>query len=97
MGIELLDSILQSEKECYITGCTTSLEQHHIYKGSRRTTSDRNGFWVWLTPELHRGTKGVHGRDGHTLDLKLKQECQLEYEKSHTRTEFMKLIGRNYL
>ena len=27
----------------------------------------------------------------------LKTMCQKQYEKKHTRKEFMKLIGRNYL
>jgi hypothetical protein len=29
--------------------------------------------------------------------MKLKMECQREYERHHTRAEFMALIGRNYL
>jgi hypothetical protein len=45
----------------------------------------------------HRGTYGVHGKYGHQLDLQLKQHCQREFEKTHTREEFIKLIGRNYL
>lgn len=42
-------------------------------------------------------TYGVHGMFGHELDLKLKQECQKEYEKNHTRESFIKLIGKSYL
>ena len=39
--------------------------------------------------------KGIHfDKD---FDLKVKRECQMEYEKTHTRQEFMALIGRNYL
>lgn len=40
---------------------------------------------------------GVHGKNGHALDLKLKQECQRKYEETHSREEFMALIGKNYL
>lgn len=62
-----------------------------------RRISDKYGFWVYLTAEKHRGTDGVHGRDGHALDLCLKQECQRRFEQTHSRAEFMQIIGRNYL
>ena len=93
-------SVLQgTAKECYITGRTDGLEKHHIYFGAgKRAISDRYGFWVWLTPELHRGTYGVHGRDGHDLDIQLKEECQRAFEaEGHSREEFRRLIGRSYL
>ena len=34
---------------------------------------------------------------GHKLDLFLKQTCQKKYEETHTRDDFIKLIGRNYI
>lgn len=39
----------------------------------------------------------MHGRDGHALDLRLKQDCQRKFEETHSREEFMAIIGRNYL
>jgi hypothetical protein len=45
----------------------------------------------------HEGTNGVHGMKGHKLDLFLKQTCQKKYEETHTRDDFIKLIGRNYI
>lgn len=93
-----MNSILQSKKESYISKVSYGLEEHHIYFGvSNRKISEKNGFKVWLTYEEHRGTNGVHGKNGHKLDLKLKQECQKEYEKTHTRQEFITLIGKSYL
>ena len=93
-----MKSILQNKKESYISGQTYELEEHHIYFGTgKRKISEKNGFKVWLTYSEHRGTYGVHGKYGHDLDLKLKQECQKEYEKNHTREEFIKLIGKSYL
>lgn len=59
-------SILQGKsKRCYFTDTETGpLERHHIYFGAgMRQISDKHGFWVWLKPEWHRGTSGVHGRD----------------------------------
>lgn len=91
-------SILQAEKECYITGSTYNLHQHHIYAGGRRKISEENGFWVYLRGDLHnQSDEGVHGKNGHELDLTLKMVCQRVYEETHSREEFMALIGKNYL
>ena len=93
-----MKSILQDKKESYISGTVYGLEEHHIYFGTgRRKISEKNGFKVWLTYEEHKGTDGVHGKNGHELDLKLKQECQRKYEENHTRDEFIRLIGKSYL
>lgn len=91
-------SILQDEKFCYITGTTYNLHKHHIYAGGRRKISEENGFWVYLTGRLHnQSNEGVHGKNGHKLDTKLKQICQRKYEETHSREDFIKLIGKNYL
>lgn len=57
----------------------------------------KKDFKVWLTPQEHRGTYGVHGKCGRKLDLKLKQDAQRKYEEAHTRKEFIKLIGKSFL
>jgi hypothetical protein len=93
------NSILQNTKKCYVTGSVIDLQCHHIYYGfGNRKISDKNGFWVWLTGIYHNQDKelGVHF-DNKELDLKLKCECQRKYEETHSREEFMKLIGKNYL
>jgi hypothetical protein len=92
-------SILQDEKVCYITGQTNNLHKHHIYFGNPgRRISEENGFWVYLAGWLHNQSEhGVHGKYGHELDLLLKTHCQMAYEKEHSREEFMRLIGKNYL
>ena len=94
-----MKSILQTEKCCYITGTTYNLHKHHIYFGNPgRKISEANGFWVWLTGSLHnQSNEGVHGKNGHALDLKLKQDCQRKFEETHSRDEFMAVIGKNYL
>lgn len=91
---------MQDEKKCFITGISGEyrvLHQHHIYEGwGNRQVSEDNGFWVWLLPEYHNmSNKGVHF--DKEFDLALKQACQRKYEETHTREEFMALIGRNYL
>ena len=90
-------SILQEEKECYECGAKTNLNEHHIYFGGNRKVSEKNGFKVWLCGNHHnQSNDGVHCGN-RRLDLKLKQDCQRKYEETHTRQEFMSLIGRNYL
>lgn len=91
-----MKSILQDEKKCYITGRTGRLHLHHIYFGANRKISDKNGFTIWLIPELHNmSNQGIHfNRD---FDLAIKRDCQRKFEENHTREEFIKLIGKNYL
>ena len=88
---------MQGAKESYLSGQSWGLECHHIFFGPLRKISDANGFWVWLTAEEHRGTFGVHGKGGHDLDIRLKQDCQATYEANHSREEWMSLIGMNFL
>lgn len=93
-----MKSILQSEKVCLLTGRTDNLHEHHIYHGRGiRKISENNGFKVWLTGEWHNqdSRKDVHSN--RWLDLYLKRLCQEFYEKTHTNTEFMTLIGKNYI
>lgn len=91
------ESILQTEKKCYLTGSTYNLHIHHIYFGKNRKISDESGFWVWLTGEYHNQDSRIDVHHNRDLDLKLKRECQRKYEESRSREEFLKLIGRNYL
>lgn len=92
-----MKSIIQDEKYCFVCGRLTNLHLHHIYFGKNRKISDKNGFTCYLCYEHHEGTFGVHGKYGHELDCKLKQDCQKKFEEKQSREEFMKLIGRNYL
>jgi len=94
-----VNSILQSERICYITGRTDQLHAHHVWGGANRKVSEANGFKVWLTYDMHNGNNpdAVHNNPNQGWDLKLKQDCQRKYEETHSRSDFMKLIGRNYL
>lgn len=94
-----MDSIMQNKKRCYVCGLYAPVEEHHIFFGNpNRRISEENGFKVYLCQEHHRGMIGVHGRLGHALDVKLKQECEKKYlNKGHTIEEFINLIGKSYL
>lgn len=88
-----------TKKECYITGAEWNLHKHHIYYGhGRRDISDLWGFWVWLRGDYHNQSEyGVHGRDGHLLDLQLKQDCQRKFEEYYSRDSFRRIVGKSYL
>lgn len=94
-----MQSILQGSKECFFTGATERLHKHHIFFGTAdRKTSEQNGFWVWLRWDYHiHYSENATPHNNREVDLYLKRLCQKEYEKTHSRAEFMKLIGRNYL
>lgn len=68
------------------------LDMHEIYGGANRQISIKNGFCIPLCRQHH----ALITRD-NASSLILKQQCQREYEKTHSREDFMCLIGKNYL
>ena len=91
-----MKSLLQAEKECYITGSTEGLHKHHIFFGPNRQNSEKYGCWVYLRADWHNmSDRGVHFNK--ELDLKLKREAQAAFEKKYDHEKFMEVFGRNYL
>lgn len=92
----ILKSIISNERVCHVCGNPYTLHKHHIFGGGNRQISEDNGFWVYLCAMHHNmSDQGVHY--SKELDKGLKIECQSEFERTHTREEFMSLIGCNYL
>lgn len=89
-----MKSIIQDEKQCLLCG-SPNVELHHCFFGSLRKISDQHGLTVWLCPEHHRGNSGVHFN--RELDLWVKRTAQFKFEKNHSREEWFKIIGKNYL
>ena len=52
------------------------VEIHHVFYGNKRKKSTEDGLVVPLCAEHHRSEIGVHGKNGHELDLKLKKNCR---------------------
>lgn len=72
-------------------------EEHHVLFGSgRRQISEAEGLKVHLCIPHHRtGERAVHNcRETRELLCRIFQE---EYEKTHTRAEWMAIAGKNYL
>lgn len=73
------------------------LHKHHVYEGKPgRQISEREGFTVYLCLKHHlEGPEAVHNnKENRRL---IQRDCQREYEKTHTRQQFMDLLRRNYL
>lgn len=72
-------------------------EEHHVFFGEGlRDKSEQNGFKCNLCREHHReGDEAVH--NNQEIREYLCRIFQAEYEKTHTREDFMKIIGKNYL
>ena len=76
------------------------LHRHEAFFGARnRQKSIDDGLVVFLTYENHEGTNGVHGKNGHELDTKIKQAAQRKWLEYYGKTEddFRKRYGKNYL
>lgn len=90
------ESLISKSKKCYVCGTTQNIHLHHICMGANRNNSEKIGAWVYLCYYHHNGSSaGVHYN--HKLDLELKQLAQREFEKKHSRDEWMKVIHKNYL
>ena len=92
-------SIIQNEKECYITGSTDNLHEHHIIYGNGfRKLSEKYGLKVWLRADWHNmADYGVHF--DKNLDLELKQMAQRKAMKHYgwTVEQFIKIFGKSYI
>jgi hypothetical protein len=70
---------------------------HHVFGGPNRQISEREGFAVPLCNWCHNmSPNAVHFN--RNLDRFLKRWAQMKYEqRGHSREDFVKLIGRNFL
>jgi len=88
-------SILNNLNTCYFCGKPREAI-HEVYFGRNRQTSIKYGFCVGLCHK-HHNMSNLSVHNNHAMDLELKIKYQEEYEKYHTRDEFIKLIGKSYL
>lgn len=81
--------------ECPICHRFTDLQKHHIIKGrGRRKECTTPDSVIYLCQECHQGTNGVHGKNGHELDLKLRRWLQRTYfRQDKSEAEVRKLMG----
>lgn len=89
-------SIIQQKKECYACHTTIGLECHHVFGGTaNRKMSEKYGLKVWLCNDHHTGANGIH-RNQDMMD-RMHMIGQMAFEKEHSKDEFIKIFGKNYL
>lgn len=64
------------------------LDPHEVYGGSNRKRSIKHKFVKLLCRECHSNENIIN---------QLRIDTQKEYEKTHTKEEFIKLIGKSYI
>ncbi len=80
---------------CYLCGSPYQLETHHVFNQAYKKKSEKYGFLLTLCNACHTGRRdSVH--NNAELRKRLKAEAQAEYEKTHTRAEFIAEFGKNY-
>lgn len=83
------DKDIVKEGICEICGkYSKRLDPHEIFGGSNRKRSIKNKFIKLLCRECHSSEEIIN---------QLRIDTQKEYEKTHTRQEFIDLIGKNYI
>jgi len=74
--------------------------RHEAFFGTKnRKISIEDGLIVFLTHENHEGTNGVHGKNGHKLDLMIKKEAEKRWLEYYDKTidDFIQRYGKNWL
>ena len=92
-----MKSILQDEKECWVTGGTRALHKHHIFGGANRPLSEKYGLFVYLTPPLHN-TSDIGVEFCKPFMDEMRKDGQRAFERVHgSRADFKRIFGKNYL
>lgn len=94
-----MKSIMATEPgKCYKCGKNGPTELHHVFPGSNRRRSDKDGLTVYLCPychwKCHNTTNGISAAEyRHSICV----DAQKEYEKHHSREQFRERYGRDLL
>ena len=81
--------------KCYLCGSYSSIiDEHHVFGGPCRKTSDKYGLVVHLCRDCHRY---IHDKGGSSMNY-LHVKGQMIYEeKIGSRTDFIREFIRSYL
>lgn len=77
---------MNENKVCSVCGSSNKVELHHIiFRSQVKALQHCKLNFTYLCECHHRGTRGVHGKDGHALDQKLKLHFQNKLEFMFTK------------
>lgn len=84
---------------CWLCGKVGAVERHHIFGGSNRDKSERDGLVVLLCGDTcHRnGPRAAHQCAETALELKKYGERKWMYEHEASTDDFRREYGKNYL
>ena len=91
-------SIIQSQKECYVTHSKFDLHKHHIFEGPNRKLSEKDGLWIYLRSDWHdMSDYGIHFNK--EFDTEVKRIAQKKWQNFYKKSEkdFIKRYGKSYL
>lgn len=82
------------EQVCYLCRRYGLMDFHHILPNARKEDSEEIGAWVWLHRQCHQK---IHSTPkGIRIWNDWKRECQVNFERTHSREEWMKHAHKNY-
>lgn len=95
-----IKSLLTDDMEhCYFCGKPKECI-HEVYQGeANRRKSMEWGCFIPLCFHHHSDQceAGIHNVANIEMDLELRRECQMAFEKKYSHEKFMKTFHRNYL
>ena len=85
--------------KCWLCGKVGAVERHHIFGGSNRDKSERDGLVVLLCgATCHRnGPRAAHQCAETALEIKKYGERKWMYEHEASTDDFRREYGKNYL
>ena len=90
------ESIMQTQKECYLCGRKTCLERHHILSGvANRKLSEKYGLWVYLCHDCHTGTDGAQYNPEKNRELR--KQAQIAFEELYGHQKWLSVFMKNYI
>lgn len=98
-----MKSIIQDKKECYITGRTDCLDNHHIFGGIRnRKISDKYGITIYLCKQAHLEWHTSPPNAIYIDKVKRLQIMQMAQKKAMEHygwsvDEFRKIMGKSFI
>lgn len=90
-----MKSIIQEDKECFVTKSTLNLHKHHIMNGYNRNKSEKYGLWIWLRSDWHIQTDYA-AHNNKEFDLTLKRMAQQKFEEIYGKEKWITEFHKNY-
>lgn len=91
--------IVDNFNRCLVCGSYLNIHKHEIFFGrGKRELSIKYGLVVPLCGRHHnQSNDGVHGKNGHKLDIELKKTGQKAFQYHYPDLDFLEIFHKNYL